>query len=226
MKKWSQIFLSLVLVGVMTCPVQVLAAEPQKQQGSGVLKGIEQNGSVYTFPEACQTVYSLVVDPIEMLPRLAVFDGEGKECMSLDYRVGNASIDIFTPIDPAGTQKTCSTLDLETGASASQSSVYTYLPNGMTANQYDNVEEANSVVVYDKKGKMTSAYDGAYTYTYDAGGRLAKTEVEAAFVGNYLALKVIYEYTYNEINDVIKITEFEQYINGEMKVVGVTNFIY
>lgn len=233
--------MSLACACVLVIPTQVHAAEidMQIQQGKKILVGMEQDGKTYTLPADCQTVYSLVINPLDLQPKLAAFDAMGKQQFAVDYRDGNASIDIYVPLDATGTQKQCTTLDLETGAAASHSSVYIYTDNGLATTQHDldihdvkngvvtgTIESEDDGFFYDAAGRMTSGNYDQYKYTYDAAGRLISVVADGYSLGVLTGANVVFTYEYDADGDLSRVIESNQFTNGTPFVVGVTNFIY
>ena len=241
MKKLSSMIMSLACVCALVVPAQVKAAgaDMQIQKGTKILVGMEQDGKTYTLPIDCQTVYSLVVNPLDLQPKLVAFDATGKQQFAVDYRDGNASVDIYVPLDATGTQKQCTTLDLATGAAASHSSVYIYTDNGLATTQHDldihdikngvvtgTIESEEDGFFYDAQGKMTSGNYDQYKYTYDAAGKLISVEADGYSLGRFTGANVVFTYEYDADGDLSRVIESDTFSNGYSSVVSVTNFIY
>lgn len=241
MRKLSNLIMSLVCVCALVVPTQVKAAGAgmQIQKGTKILVGMEQNGVAYALPTDCQTVYSLVVNPLDLQPKLVAFDATGKQQFAVDYRDGNASVDIYVPLDATGTQKQCTTLDLATNAAASHSSVYIYTDNGLATTQHDldihdikngvvtgTIESEEDGFFYDAQGKMTSGNYDQYKYTYDAAGKLISVEADGYSLGRFTGANVVFTYEYDADGDLSRVIESDKFSNGNSFVVSVTNFIY
>lgn len=241
MKKISSLVMSLACICALTVPTQAKAADVsmQIQNGSKILVGMEQNGVTYSLPADCQTVYNLVINPLDLQPKMVAFDGTGKQMFAVDYAEGNASVDIYVPMDATGTQRQCTTMDLATGAAASHSSIYIYTDNGLATTQYDldihdvkngvvtgTIESEEDGFFYDAQGRMTSGNYDQYKYTYDANGRVLTVEADGYSLGRFTGANVVFTYEYDADGDLIRVTESDRYGNGYEFVVGVTNFIY